>query len=53
MSVNWAITPQNICCAKAEGIINHSTVTKCFKQFHLGCKYLDQANSGRSKTGFC
>ena len=56
-SSNWAIMLQekkkikNICCAKGEGIVNSSTVTRWFEKFWLGCKNLDnQARSDRPKT---
>ena len=42
---------KNISCIKAEGTVDHGTVTKWFKKFHLGCKNLDnQARSDKSKT---
>ena len=40
---------QNI-CVKGEGRVDHSTVTRLFKEFHLGCKDLDdKARSDRPK----
>ena len=41
---------ENICCAKGEGTVDHSTVTIWFKKFHLDYKNLDQAGSDKSKT---
>ena len=42
---------KNICFAKGEDTVNHSTITRLFKTFHLGCKNLDnQARSGSPKT---
>ena len=42
---------KNICRAKCEGAVDHSTVTRWFKKFCLGCKNLnDQARSSRPKT---
>ena len=42
---------KNICCAKNKGTIDYSIVTKWFKKFYLGYKYLDdQAMSSRPKT---
>ena len=36
---------------KGEGIVDHSTVTRSFKKFSLGCKKPnDQARSGKPKT---
>ena len=36
---------------KAKDIVDHSTVTRCLKIFHSGCKNLDnQAKSGGPKT---
>ena len=41
---------KNICCMKSEGIVDHSTITRWFKKFFLGCKNLnDQARLGRPK----
>ena len=42
---------KNICWAKSEGTVDHSTITKWFKKFHRsGCKNLDdQVRSGKSK----
>ena len=35
-------------CAKGEGTVDHSTVTRRFKKFSSGCKNLDiQTRSGR------
>ena len=40
---NWTV--------KDEGTVDHSTVTRWFKKFYLGCKnYDDQGRSGRIKT---
>ena len=40
-----------IFCAKDEGIIDQSTVTRWFKKFCLGCKNInDQVRSDRPKT---
>ena len=44
-------TPKNICCAKDEGALDHSMVTRWLEMFRSGCKYLDdQARLGRLKT---
>ena len=41
---------KNIYCAKAEGTVNHTKVTKWHKNFRLGCKNLDgQSRSDRPK----
>ena len=32
---------KNICCVKAEGVVDHSTVTWWLKKFHSGCKNVD------------
>ena len=32
--------PKNIRCVKGESAVDHSTVTKRFKKFLLGCYYL-------------
>ena len=34
-------TTKNIWCAKDEGTVDHSTVTRWFKKFHSGCKNLN------------
>ncbi|CAI9734926.1 Hypothetical predicted protein [Octopus vulgaris] len=36
---------KNICCTKGEGAVDHSTVTRSFKEFHLGCKNLNEQAS--------
>ena len=44
-------TTKNICCAKGEGTVDHTTITRWFKKFCSGCKNLDdQTRSGRPKT---
>ena len=44
-------TIENICCTKDEGTIDHSTVTKWFKEFCSVCMNLDdQARSAKPKT---
>ena len=35
-------TTKNICYIKGEGAIDHSTVTRWFKKFFLGCKNHNQ-----------
>ena len=51
MLYNTTETTKNICCVKGEGAVDHSTVSKRFKKFHLGCKNLNnQARLGRAKT---
>ena len=40
-----------ICCVKGEVVVDHSTETRWFKKFRLGCKNLDdQVSSVRPKT---
>ena len=42
---------KNICRAKDDGAVDHSTVTRWFKRFCLGYKNLeDQASLGRPET---
>ena len=42
---------KNIYCAKDEDAVDHKTVTKWFKKFHLDYKNLsDQPWSGKPKT---
>ena len=42
---------KNICCVKEKDAIYHTTVTKWFKKFNLGCKNLDdQGRSDRFKN---
>ena len=42
---------KNICCILSEGVIDHSTITRGFKEFCLGCKNIvNQVRSGRPKT---
>ena len=51
LSHNATKATKNICYAKNEGAVDPSTVTRWFKKFHLGCKYLnDQTRSGWPKT---
>ena len=45
---NPAEATKNICYAKGEGIIDHSTAIR--KKFCLGCKNLNEARSGRNKS---
>ena len=48
---NNAEATENICCAKGEGAVDRSSVTRSFKMFCLGCKNLDnQVRRVRSKT---
>ena len=48
---NAADATKNLCCAKGEGSVDHSTITKWIKKFHLGCKKLDdQTRSSWPKT---
>ena len=42
---------KNNCCAKSEGIVDHSPETRWFKKFHSGYQNLDnQTSSERPKT---
>ena len=42
---------KNFSCAKGEGVVDHSTVTRWFKKFHSSGKNIDnQARSGSPKT---
>ena len=42
---------KNICYAKGESTVNHSTVTRLFKKVLWCCKNLDnQERSGRAKS---
>ena len=44
---------KNICCAKDEGTVDHSIVTRWLKKFRLGCKNPEnQVRPGKLKTGF-
>ena len=44
-------TTKNICWAQGEGTVDHSTVTRGFKKFRLGCKnFDDQGKSGWPKS---
>ena len=36
-SLNCYKTIKNICCVKGEGAVDHSTVSRWFKKFHLHC----------------
>ena len=48
---NITESTKNICCAKGEGAVDHSTVTRQMEKFHLRCKNLDdQARSYILKT---
>ena len=50
MGPNATESTKNICCAKREGTVDHSTVSRWFKKFHSGCKKLNyQAKSDRPK----
>ena len=40
---------KNICCAKVEGAVNHTTVTRWFKKFCFDCKNLDYQASPRPR----
>ena len=47
MGHNDAEVTKNICCAKGEGAVDHSQVTRWFKKFCLCCKNLgDLTRSG-------
>ena len=62
-SHNTAEATENIYCAKGQGAVDHTTVTRWFKKFHLGCKNLNNqsdkpkavdyecASSPRGKSG--
>ena len=51
LGLNTKETTQNVCCEEGEGAIDHSTVTRKFKNICSGYKTLDdQAKSGRPKT---
>ena len=51
LGYNAAEATKNICCAKGEGTVDHSTVNGWFKKFQPGCKNPDdQGRSGRPKT---
>ena len=48
---NTSKSTKNICCMKDETAVDHSMVTRWFKEVCLGCKKLgNQARSGRPKT---
>ena len=48
---NTAKATKNIHSVKAEVAVDHSTIVRWFKKFHLGCKnFSNQASSGRPKT---
>ena len=48
---NTTESTKNICCAKDEGAIDHSAVTRWFKKFYLGFKNLNnQTRPGRPKS---
>ena len=48
---NTVEATKNICCVVDEGAVDHSTVTRWWKEFCLGYKNLHyQAKSGRPKT---
>ena len=50
---NAAEATKTICCAKGEGAVDDSTVTRWLKKFCSGCKNLDdQTRSGRPKKRF-
>ena len=42
--------PKNICCAKSEGTVDHSTVTRWFKINCSGCNFGNLSRSGKSKN---
>ena len=45
---NTVEAPRNICCAKGEGAVDQSTVSRWLKKFRSVCKNLnDRARSGR------
>ena len=51
LSHNTIAATKNICCDKREGTVDHSTVTRWFKKYCLGCKNLDnQARLVRPQT---
>ena len=41
MRYNPTETTKNICCAKGEVAVDHSTATKWFKKYHSGWKNFD------------
>ena len=42
---------KNICCARREGAVNHSSITRWFEKLCLVCKNFDiQTSLGRSRT---
>ena len=48
---NIVETTKNICCAKGEGAVDHSIVSRWFKKFCSDCKNLNnQTKSGTFKT---
>ena len=48
---NAAEVTKNICCAKGEGRVDQSTITRRSKKFYFGCKnFDDRARSDRPKT---
>ena len=51
LGYNAAEATKNICYAKGEGAVDHSTVTRWFEKCCSGCKNLNkQASSGKPKT---
>ena len=51
LSYNTMEATKNICYAKDEGTVDHSTVTRWFKKFCSGCNKLnDWVKSGMPKT---
>ena len=51
LSHNATEATKNICGAKDEGAVDHYTVTRWFKKFHLDCNNLnDQVRSGKPKS---
>ena len=53
LGYNTMEATKDICFVKSEDEVDHRTVTKWSKNFHSGCKNLDnQAKLCRPKTGF-
>ena len=45
--------PNNICYAKDEGAVDHSTVNRWFKKFRPNCKNIDGQTKSDSPKSFC
>ena len=51
LDINTAEITKNNCCVKSENEVDHSTVTRWFKKFHIACRDIDnQARPGRPKS---